>query len=88
MGSARPRREPEGMTDQRTETTIAAEAETTTTGSAPTTTDAATDPYARGSNGLLVDPAAARREERRGWIMLTGIFVGGGLLVVLASLIT
>jgi hypothetical protein len=52
------------------------------------TTDAATDPHARGSNGLLLDPDAARREERRGWIMLTGIFVGGGLLVMLAALIT
>jgi hypothetical protein len=52
------------------------------------TTDVATDPYARGSNGLLLDPDAARREERRGWILLTGIFVGGGLLVGLAALIT
>jgi hypothetical protein len=88
MGSGRPRREPEGMTDQGPETTIAAEAEPITTGSAPTTTDAATDPYARGGNGLLLDPDAARREERRGWIMLTGIFVAGGVLVILASLIT
>jgi hypothetical protein len=69
MGSARPCREPEGMTDQRTETTIAAEAETTTTGSAPTTIDAATDPHPRGANGLLLDPDAARREERRGWLI-------------------
>jgi hypothetical protein len=53
-----------------------------------TSTDAETDRYARGSNGLLLDPDAARREERRGWIMLTGIFVGGGLLVMLAALIT
>ena len=42
----------------------------------------------RGANGLLLDPDAARREARRGWIMLTGIFVAGGLLVVLASLVT
>jgi len=88
MASARPRREPDGMTDQRTETTIAAEPETTTAGSAPATTGPATDPYARGANGLLLDPDAARREERRGWIMLTGIFVAGGVLVILASLIT
>ena len=73
MGSGRPRREPEGMTDQGPDTTTIA-----------TTTDAATDPYARGANGLLLDPAAARREERRGWIMLTGIFVAGGVLVILA----
>jgi hypothetical protein len=62
------------MTDQRPDTT--------------TTTDAAADPYARGANGLLLDPDAARREERRGWLMLTGIFVGGGVLVILAALIT
>jgi hypothetical protein len=74
MGSACPPREPEGMTDQGLDTT--------------TTPDAATDPYERGANGLLLDPDAARREERRGWIMLTGIFVAGGVLVILASLIT
>jgi hypothetical protein len=61
------------MTDQRPDTT---------------TTDAATDRHARGSNGLLLDPGAARREERRGWIMLTGVFVVGGLLVILAALVT
>jgi hypothetical protein len=74
MGSGRLRREPEGMTDQGPDTT--------------TTTDAVTDPHARGANGLLLDPDAARREERRGWIMLTGIFVAGGVLVILASLVT
>jgi hypothetical protein len=74
MGSECPHREPEGMTDQGPDTT--------------TTIDAATDPDARGSNGLLLDPDAARREERRGWVMLTGIFVGGGLLVGLAAFIT
>jgi hypothetical protein len=31
---------------------------------------------------------AARREERQGWLMLTAIFVGGGLLVVLAAVAT
>jgi hypothetical protein len=48
-----------------------------------TTTDSA-----RGSNGLLLDPEAARREARRGWVMLTGIFVFGGILVALAALLT
>jgi hypothetical protein len=71
MGSERPHREPEGMTDQGPDTT---------------TTDA--DPYARGSNGLLLDPVAARREERQGWFILTSIFVAGGLLVVLAVLVS
>jgi hypothetical protein len=52
-----------------------------------TTTDPTTDRYARGANGLLLDPAAARREERHGWFLLTGIFIGGGILVVLASLL-
>jgi hypothetical protein len=52
------------------------------------TTDAATDPHARGSNGLLLDPDAARREERRGWLLLTAIFVAGGVLVGLAAFIT
>lgn len=46
------------------------------------------DRYARGADGLLLDPAAARREARRGWIMITGVFVGGGLLVALAALVT
>lgn len=71
MGNARPRREPGGMTDQGPDTT----------------TDTAPDPYARGANGLLLDPDAARREERHGWLLLTGIFIGGGVLVVLASLL-
>ncbi|HWI72917.1 MAG TPA: hypothetical protein VNT55_13265 [Baekduia sp.] len=48
----------------------------------------AADPYARGANGLLLDPEAARREARRGWVMLTGVFAGGALLVVLAALVT
>jgi hypothetical protein len=46
------------------------------------------DRYARGADGLLLDPAAARREARRGWIMITSVFVGGGLLVALAALVT
>jgi hypothetical protein len=46
------------------------------------------DRYARGADGLLLDPVAARREARRGWIMITGVFVGGGLLVALAALVT
>ena len=73
MGSARPRREPEGMSDQRPDTP---------------TTDAVPDPHARGANGLLLDPVAARREERRGWFLLTAIFVAGGVLVGLAAFIT
>jgi len=35
-----------------------------------------------------IDPEAARREARRGWVMLTGIFVFGGILVALAALLT
>jgi hypothetical protein len=53
-----------------------------------TTTDEPVDRYARGADGLLLDPAAARREARRGWIMITSVFVGGGLLVALAALVT
>ncbi|WCB92709.1 hypothetical protein DSM104299_01407 [Baekduia alba] len=34
------------------------------------------------------DAAAAKREERQGWLLLTGIFVVGGLLVVLAAMVT
>ena len=52
------------------------------------TENRSTDPHARGADGLLLDPAAARREARRGWIMITGVFVGGGLLVALAALVT
>lgn len=52
------------------------------------TTDAATDPHARGANGLLLDRDAARREERRGWFMLTAVFIVGGVLVGLAAFIT
>ena len=52
------------------------------------TTDVAPNPHARGSNGLLLDPEAARREERRGWFLLTAIFVAGGVLVGLAAFIT
>jgi hypothetical protein len=53
-----------------------------------TNTDQHQHRYERGENGLLVDPAAARREARRGWIMLTAIFAGGGVLVALAALVT
>jgi hypothetical protein len=42
----------------------------------------------RGPDGLLVDPEAAKAEARRGWIMLTSLFVGGALLVALAALAT
>jgi hypothetical protein len=42
----------------------------------------------RGPDGLLLDPEAAKAEARRGWIMLTSLFVGGALLVVLAALVT
>jgi hypothetical protein len=88
MGSARPHRDPGGMTDQgldATTTDAATEAAATTTDATPT--DAKADRYARGPNGLLLDPDAARREERHGWLLLTGIFIGGGILVVLASLL-
>lgn len=46
------------------------------------------DQHARDDNGLLLDPDAARREARRGWAMLTGIFAGGAVLVILAALVT
>lgn len=52
------------------------------------TTDKDQKDYKRGPDGLLLDPAAARAEARRGWIMLTSLFVGGGLLVALAALVT
>lgn len=42
----------------------------------------------RGRDGLLLDPDAAKAEARRGWIMLTSLFVGGAILVVLAALVT
>lgn len=42
----------------------------------------------RGPDGLLLDPAAARAEARRGWIMLTSMFIAGGILVVLAAIVT
>ena len=74
MASERPRREPEGMTDQRPDTHHHRRRDPT--------------PTRGGSNGLLLDPDAARREERHGWLMLTGIFVAGGVLVVLAALVT
>lgn len=44
--------------------------------------------YERGPDGLLVDPDAARAEARRGWIMLTSMFVGGAILVALAAFVT
>jgi hypothetical protein len=50
--------------------------------------DQQTTDSARGSNGLLLDPEAARREARRGWVMLTGIFVFGAILVAIAALVT
>ena len=53
-----------------------------------TTTDEPADRYARSADGLLLDPAAARREARRGWFMITSVFVGGALLVALAALVT
>jgi hypothetical protein len=42
----------------------------------------------RGPDGLLLDPEAAKAEARRGWVMLTSLFVGGALLVALAALVT
>jgi hypothetical protein len=42
----------------------------------------------RGPDGLLTDPAAARAEARRGWVMLTSMFVAGGILVVIAAMAT
>jgi hypothetical protein len=34
------------------------------------------------------EQAGARREERQGWLMLTAIFVGGGILVAVAAIAT
>ncbi|WP_155892034.1 hypothetical protein [Conexibacter woesei] len=34
------------------------------------------------------EAALAKRHERQGWFMLTGIFAGAGLLVVLAAIVT
>jgi hypothetical protein len=34
------------------------------------------------------EAAAARREERQGWLMLVGIFAAGGVLVVIAAFAT
>jgi hypothetical protein len=48
----------------------------------PTTTTAPTDAP------TAVDQAAAKREERQGWFMLTAIFVGGGILVAIAAIVT
>jgi hypothetical protein len=31
---------------------------------------------------------AAKREERQGWLMLTAIFAGGGILVAIAAIAT
>jgi hypothetical protein len=42
----------------------------------------------RGPDGLLLDPEAAKAEARRGWVMLTSLFVGGAILVALAALVT
>jgi len=42
----------------------------------------------RGPDGLLLDPDAARAEARRGWLMLTALFVGGAVLVALAAIVT
>jgi hypothetical protein len=42
----------------------------------------------RGPDGLLLDPAAAKAEARRGWFMLTSLFVGGAILVVIAAIAT
>jgi hypothetical protein len=53
-----------------------------------TNTDQHEGKYERGENGLLADPDAARREARRGWLMLTAVFAGGGVLVALAALVT
>lgn len=52
------------------------------------TTDQDQKDYKRGPDGLLLDPEAAKAEARRGWIMLTSLFIGGGVLVALAALVT
>jgi hypothetical protein len=52
------------------------------------TTDKDQKDYKRGPDGLLLDPEAAKAEARRGWLMLTSLFVGGALLVALAALAT
>jgi hypothetical protein len=50
----------------------------------PDTTTTSTEPTAP----TEAERAAAKREERQGWVMLTGIFVGGGVLVAIAALVT
>jgi hypothetical protein len=45
----------------------------------PQHADASADPDAEAAR-------LARRQEREGWMLLTAIFVGGGLVVVLAAL--
>lgn len=34
------------------------------------------------------EAARAKREERRGWLALVGFFGAGGLLIVLAAIVT
>lgn len=31
---------------------------------------------------------AAKREERQGWLLLTAVFVGGGIVVAIAAMAT
>jgi hypothetical protein len=46
------------------------------------------DKTKRGPDGLLLDPEAAKAEARRGWFMLTSLFIGGAALVALAAFLT
>lgn len=46
------------------------------------------DKTKRGPDGLLIDPDAAKAEARRGWLMLTSLFVGGAILVAVAAMAT
>ncbi len=78
------------MTDQRTETI---ETETNEAVAAPRETVASRRAASaarsgRGPDGILLDPDAARAEARRGWIMLTLMFVGGAVLVAIAAVAT
>lgn len=52
------------------------------------TTDKDPQDPKRGPDGLLTDPEAAKAEARRGWFMLTSMFVAGAILVALAAFVT
>ena len=40
------------------------------------------------TNATDAERAAAKREERQGWLLLTAIFVGGGIVVAIAAMAT